>query len=105
LKAQALFAAGGYVDAVRAIRAGLELGPAWPAGTFDPKALYGANPGLFTEHMAELGGVGGANPGEAALEFLLGYEVWFGGDRAEAKKWLAAAEKRLADPGPIALFK
>jgi hypothetical protein len=105
LRAQALLAAGGYGDAVGAICAGLALDPAWPAGTFNPIDLYGPNPGTFTEHMAELRGVIAANPGEATLEFLLGYELWFTGQKTEAKKWFAAAEKRLAAPGPIALFK
>ena len=40
----------------------------------------------------------------SALAFLLGYELWFVGERAEAKRWFGVAEKRLA-PGPIALFK
>jgi hypothetical protein len=39
------------------------------------------------------------------LEFLLAYQLWFIGEKAEAKKWLATAEKRLGSPGPLALFK
>jgi hypothetical protein len=105
LKAQAAFAAGRYADAVTAIRAGLALDPAWPAAAFDPKAPYGANPAAFTEHLAELRRAVAANPGEAALEFLLGYQLWFTGEKAEARKLFDAAEKRLPAPGPIALFK
>jgi hypothetical protein len=44
-----------------------------------------------------------ANPGEATLEFLLGYQLWFVGEKVEARKWFDAAERRL--PGPVALFK
>ncbi len=104
-KAQAAFAAGAYADAVAAIRAGLALDPDWPASTFDPKEPYGANAMVFAGHLADLRKVAAANPGEPVLEFLLGYELWFIGEKAEAKKWFAAAEKGLAAPGPIALFK
>jgi len=105
LKAHAAFASGGFADAVAEIRAGLLLDPEWPAGTFDPKEPYGVNAAGFAVHLAELRRVVAANPGEAALEFLLGYELWFIGERVEAKKWFDAAEKRLDAPGPIALFK
>lgn len=105
LKAQAEFAAGNYADAVAEIRAGLALDPAWPAGAFDPKEPYGLNAAAFAGHLAQLRKVIAVNPGESTLEFLLGYQLWFIGERAEAKKWFAVAEKRLAVPGPIALFK
>ncbi len=105
LKAQAAFAAGHYADAVTAIRAGLALDPAWPASTFDPKEPYGANAAAFAAHLAELRKAVAANPAEATLEFLLGYQLWFIGEKVEAKKWFETAEKRLAAPGPLALFK
>ena len=105
LKAQAAFAAGHYADAVTAIRAGLALDPVWPAGTFDPKEPYGANPAAFAVQLAELRKVVAANPAEATLEFLLGYQLWFIGEKVEAKKWFETAQKRLATPGPLALFK
>jgi len=105
LKAHAEFAAGGYAAAVEAIRAGLALDPAWPAGAFDPKEPYGVNAAAFAGHLAQLRKVIAVNPGEPTLEFLLGYQLWFIGEKVEAKKWFAVAEKRLAAPGPIALFK
>jgi hypothetical protein len=105
LKAQAMFASGAYADAVAALRSGLALDPEWPAGTFDPKEPYGANAAAFAAHLAELRKVVAANPGQPALEFLLGYQLWFIGEKVEAKKWFDAAAKRLADPGPVALFK
>jgi hypothetical protein len=105
LKAQAAFAAGRYDDAVKDIRTGLALDPNWPNSPFDPKELYGANPGLFNDHLTALRGVVAANPREPTLEFLLGYELWFIGEKVEAKKWFDLAEKRLPAPGPIALFK
>lgn len=105
LKAQAAFAGGRYSDAVGAIQAGLALDRAWPASAFDPKELYGTNPARFAEHLAALRAVVAANPGEATLEFLLGYELWFIGEKVEAKKWFDLAEKRLPDPGPVRLFR
>lgn len=105
LKAQAAFAAGRYGDAVTAIRAGLELDRTWPASPFDPKELYGSTPAVFADHLATLRGVVAANPGDPTLEFLLGYELWFIGEKVEAKKWFDLAEKRLPAPGPIALFR
>jgi tetratricopeptide (TPR) repeat protein len=105
LKAQAAFAAGRYDDAVKDIRAGLAVDPNWPSSPFDPKELYGSEPGTFNDHLATLRGVVAANPREPALEFLLGYELWFIGEKVEAKKWFDLAEKRLPAPGPIALFK
>jgi len=32
-----------------------------------------------------------ANPGEPTLEFLLGYQLWFVGEKVEARKWFDAA--------------
>ncbi len=103
LKAQALFASGDYADAVDAIRAGLAIEPAWPATAFDVKALYGANPATFAEQLAELRKVVAANPGRPTLEFLLGYQLWFSGEKLEAKKWFTPAAR--AFPGTVARFK
>jgi tetratricopeptide (TPR) repeat protein len=104
LKGQAAFASGRYADAVAAIQAGLDLDPTWPGGPFDPKELYGAAPAAYNDHLAALRAAVAANPGEAALEFLLGYELWFVGEKVEAKKWFDLAVKRLPAPGPVALF-
>lgn len=104
LKAQAEFAAGNYAVAAADVQAGLALDPAWPAGAFDPKEPYGANAAAFAGHLAQLRKAMAANPAEPSLAFLLGYELWFVGERAEAKRWFGVAEKRLA-PGPVALFK
>ncbi len=105
LLAQAQFAAGLYTDAVRAIRAGLDRDPTWPAALFDPARLYGEKPERFVLHLMALKKAQADNPGNATLEFLLGYQLWFSGDKDEAKKLFRTAEKRLPDPGPIALFK
>ena len=104
LKAHAAFAAGRYADAATAIRAGLDRDPAWPAGTFDPKEPYGANAETFAMHLADLRQAAAANPNEPTLAFLLGYQLWFVGEKAEAKKWFDLAGKRLKDAGVVGLF-
>jgi Flp pilus assembly protein TadD len=103
--AQASFAAGHYAEAVARIRTGLALDPRWPTTAFDPAALYGDRPERFVVHLLALRKAAADNPNQATLEFLLGYELWFSGEKVEAAKLFRAAEKRLAAPGPIALFK
>ncbi len=103
--AQAKFASGQYAEAVARIREGLALDPKWPAAAFDPAALYGDRPERFVVHLLALRKAVADNPNQATLEFLLGYELWFGGEKGEADKLFRAAEKRLAVPGPLALFK
>ncbi len=105
LQAQAKFAAGQYAEAVARIRDGLARDPKWPAAKFDPTELYGDHPERFFLHLFALKKANAETPNQATLEFLLGYQLWFSGDKAEADKLFRAAEKRLAAPGPIALFK
>jgi hypothetical protein len=105
LRAQAQFAAGKYADAVSALRAGLALDAKWPASAFDPTALHGGHPDRFDAQLAALKKALAGNPGVPELEFLLGYELWFTGAKADADKLFRAAEKRLADPAVLALFK
>lgn len=105
LLAQAQFAAGLYADAVRAIRAGLDRDPKWPAAPFNPTQLYGDQPERFVLHLLALKKAYAENPDNPTLAFLLGYQLWFSGDPDEAQKLFRAAEKRLPAPGPIALFQ
>jgi tetratricopeptide (TPR) repeat protein len=105
LKAQAAFAAGTYADAVAAIRAGLLLEPHWPERAFDPKEPYGANAAAFARHLAELRKAVAANPDEPTLAFLLGYQLWFIGEKAEAKRWLGIAAGDHPPAGLLALFR
>jgi hypothetical protein len=105
LLGQAKFASGQYVDAAAHIREGLVRDPKWPAAAFNPPDLYGDRPERFVLHLLALKKAMADVPDQATLEFLLGYELWFSGEKAEADKLFRAAEKRLPDPGPIALFK
>lgn len=105
LQAQAHFASGQYADAAARIRNGLARDPTWPGATFSPVELYGGRPELFTKHLADLKKALTDNPRQVALEFVLGYQLWFSGEKVEADRLFRAAETRLPNPGPIALFK
>ena len=105
LHGQAKFAAGEYREAVARIRAGLARDPKWPNARFDPVELYGARPERFVLHMIALKKAVADNPNQVPLEFLLGYQLWFSGDKAEANRLFRASEAGLPDPGPFALFK
>ena len=104
LRAQARFAAGQYADAVASIREGMKRAPDWPAGDFKPRELYGPRPERFDTHLAELRQAVKDNPADAGLAFLLGYELWFAGDRAEAVRLLRDAAKRGRDGAIVERF-
>jgi hypothetical protein len=93
LLAQVRFASGRYADAVAAIEAGLRLAPHWPVNEFRPRELYGPHPDRFDTHLAALRKAAAANPGDAGLAFLLGYQLWFGGDRPAAVEQFKKAPK------------
>ncbi|HUR54286.1 MAG TPA: hypothetical protein VMZ71_09150 [Gemmataceae bacterium] len=104
LKAQVRFAAGQYGEAVTSIREGMKLAPDWPAAAFRPKELYGANAARFDAHVADLRLAAEANPAEPGLAFLLGYQLWFTGDRPAATKLFRAAAPRVKDATTIERF-
>ena len=99
LHGQARFAAGQYAEAAARIRDGLARDAKWPQSAFDPTELYGERPERFFAHRTALKKALAENPGQVTLEFLLGYQLWFSGEKAEADKLFRAAEKRLAAPG------
>ncbi len=105
LHGQAKFAAGQFAEAAARIREGLARDLKWPDSKFDPVALYGDKPERFFVHRLALKKAVDDNPAQATLEFLLGYQLWFSGEKEAADKLFRAAEKRLPEPGPIALFK
>jgi hypothetical protein len=104
LKAQAEFAAGRYADAVTTIRAGMRRSPDWPASDFKPTALYGDRPARFDAHLAELRKAAAANPAEPAVQFLLAYQLWFGGQREAAVKLFRTVADRVTDAAEAERF-
>ncbi|MDB5308978.1 MAG: tetratricopeptide repeat protein [Gemmataceae bacterium] len=104
LRAQGQFAAGQYAEAVASIREGMKLAPGWPASGFKPKDLYGDKPERFDAQLAALRKALAANPAEPALQFLLGYELWFSGDRPAAVALFRDAAKQLSDTAIVDRF-
>jgi hypothetical protein len=104
LLAQARTARGEYAEAVAAIRDGMRRAPDWPAAAFDPKEFYGPNAAAFDEHLAELKKAAAADPADPTLGFLLGYHLWFLGEKAEAVKLFKRAAKQVKDAGIIERF-
>ena len=103
LHAQAKFAAGRYSDAVAQIRDGLARDRRWPESAYNPAAMYG-DPRQFAKHLADLKKAAADTP-TVTLEFLLGVQLWFSGEKADADRIFRAAERKLMEPGPFALFK
>lgn len=104
LLAQVRTATGDYAGAVAAIRDGMTRDPDWPVSTFRVRELYGRFPARFDDHFAELKAVSAANPGDPTLAFLVGYHLWFLGDKADAAKLFRRAAERVRDPGIVERF-
>jgi hypothetical protein len=104
LLAQAQLALGKHRDAVRAIHAGMDLDEDWPAARFASRELYGANEIDFLGHLKRLEDLLENQPDDAGLLFLLGYELWFDGQRAKARALFEKAKKHAADPAYVNEF-
>jgi Flp pilus assembly protein TadD len=92
LMAQAQFALGKYQEAVASIEDGLRLKPDWPGERFDPSQPYAGNKNDYTEHLERLEETLQRHPNDFFLLFLRGYQLWFDGDKVEAR---ALFEKAL----------
>ena len=104
LLAQARTARGDYAGAVAAIRDGMRRAPDWPAQKFDPRALYGPDAARFDAHLAELQRACALDPADPTVGFLLGYHLWFLGEKAEAVKLFRRAAKQVKDGVVIERF-
>ena len=104
LKAQVRFAAGQFAESVASVRDGMKLAPDWPSAAFKPKEWYG-DAANFDAHLAKLREAVDANPEEPTLAFLLGYQLWFAGDRPAARKLFAAIAPRVKDAGDLERFQ
>ncbi len=92
-----LFAMGVYTQAAAQLRLGLTLYPAMVQVAMNRRAFYG-DPVRFDEQVGRLAQYVDANPGDADARFLLGYNYFFSGRRAEAKAQFDA----LGPQDPIA---
>ena len=104
LLAQAQIALGKYRSAFDAIQKGLNLDPTWPASGFRPVELYGDNLADYAAHLNVLEDVLAANPRDAVLLFLSGYELWFDGRKDEARILFERAAPALPDRGVVERF-
>ena len=89
---------------VAAIRDGMALAADWPTKAFDLREFYGPAAPAFDDHFTELKAAAKADPGDATLAFLVGYHLWFLGDKAEAEKLFRDAVKRVRDAALIDAF-
>jgi len=85
-QAQAEIAAGRYAHAFAVLRLGLQQ-HAQAAHRFDPKELYGTHPQRHAEHLAALRRAVADQPQEPILAYLLAWQLWLIGEKAEARRW------------------
>lgn len=104
LLGQAEMSRGRYRDAVLALREGLRLKPDWPAADFRPIQLYGAHAADFRLDLEQLERAVQRNPDDPGLRFLLGYQWWFSGRRAEARIEFRRAAEQAVDADVIRRF-
>lgn len=104
LLAQARTARGEYAEAVAAIRDGLRRAPDWPTSGYNLRAIYGPAAARLDRHVAELREAADAAPDDPTVGFLLGYHLWFLGERVEAVKHLRRASRWARDNGIIERF-
>ncbi len=101
---QALFALGQYPKAVTAIQRGLKWHPQWPAAAFQPRALYGEKGKQFQQHLGQLAAAIEKSPNDDGLLFLLGYQLWFDGEKEKAQMVFRRAASFTADPSAMSGF-
>ena len=89
--AQAQFALGKYREAVAAVAAGMALRPDWSDARFSPRDLYAKNPAAFDDHLKALRQAAESFADDSRLAFLLGHQLWFDGQRDEAKALILKA--------------
>ncbi len=82
--ANALFAQQKFGDASSAILKGLNYVPKWPTVTIDLRSFH-HDPAEYEAVLSTLENRAKDDPGNASLQFLLGYEYWFTGRRIDAK--------------------
>lgn len=104
LLSQVRVARGEYVEAVAAIRDGLQIAPDWPASLYSARSLYGADVDLFESHLKELRQAVERNPEDVMLKYLLAYQFWFSGERLTATAFFRQLEPRVKDKAMIEAF-
>jgi tetratricopeptide (TPR) repeat protein len=88
-----LSAMGQYGSAVKAIRRGLEISPAWPTSDFLLTDLYRADEEARKTTLDDLVRTAGHDPTDGDAAVLLGVHYYFSGQREEAKTQFERAAK------------
>jgi tetratricopeptide (TPR) repeat protein len=100
---QAEIAAGRYAEAFAALRLGLQRHP--QAGVhFDPKEPYGSQPRKYADHLAALRRAVADQPQEPTLAYLLAWQLWLAGEKAEARRWWERSQTLGGPADWLALF-
>ena len=81
----ALFAQKKYKEASEAVAAGLRYLPHWPQASVDLRSLH-RDPAEYEGLLSDLRARTEAQPDDARLHFLLGYELHYSGRRGQARK-------------------
>jgi tetratricopeptide (TPR) repeat protein len=87
---EALFGQRQYKDAAAAAEEGVRLIPQWPASSIDIRVHF-ADRVLYQLLFENLQAQAAANPKDADLQFLVGYHLYFTGQRDAAKDCFQAA--------------
>jgi tetratricopeptide (TPR) repeat protein len=101
-QAFALVALGNYPQAVKVLKRGLELDPAWPNSGFQVDELYGNSQLEKTAHLGDLAQAAADEPNDAELLFLLGVLFHFDGEPGRAAPLFQRAA-RLSGGNPAHL--
>jgi hypothetical protein len=104
LLAQAHLASGQYAEAFAALEAAFRRRPAGPGDGFVPRALYGDRAADFAAHLQALRSSRDRFPDDPVLLFLTGYQLWFNGQRDEARPLLRRALPLLPNPAALERF-
>lgn len=94
---QALVALGKYDQAAKAFQRGLDLDPAWPRSGFRFDVLYGQNRAAQEAHLDALAKEAEDNPRSSDLLFLVGIQLYFGGQPERSQQFFERAAT-LAGP-------
>ena len=78
--------------------------PTGREAAFRPIELYGANVADYAEHLDQLRDALRRHPKDPVLLFLLAYQLWFDGQKDEARLLFRQAAARAVDPTFIDLF-
>lgn len=103
-RGQAMLALGQYDLAAEAFKEGLILKPMWALEGFRLGDLYGENQPAINEHLEALLKEVDQQPLNPDLEFLVAWQLYFGGQRDASHQHFVRAAALSPDPGHLDNF-